>query len=444
MNGMATYQNDVHSSRLLSAATAGAVPQNGASQAPVRSHSSSMLTGLIPMTTPQPKLATNMSFVPSGCVLVNGAGVVQPNVVITTQYQAPVYQQPYTTVMQRVYSSPVLMTSQQQQTTGFIVASHQNSQTSTVFEEDVLVGQSSASGSLSLNVPMHEEPVFEAPKPEPAPVEAPEPATTSDTVDAELEPEGEIDIQIRNVVCNFTLPLHIDLHRVALNSGNVTFDRGRGVLLKQKRDPSCFVKVYSSGKIYIVGCRSESECKRAARGVARMVQKRMGKVTDSVRIRNYKICNVLATCKMPFGIKIEELAKKYPDKTQYEPELKVGLDWKCTNPKATLRIHTTGSITVLGAVSEGDVMRAIEIIYPIVREFRCPFRSREPGTSRKRKQLVKRSSSEEDLLLGVKRPPVPPKQIAAAGFEQRNGASSGVIGNKVYFSDEDDEFDDGD
>lgn len=41
-----------------------------------------------------------------------------------------------------------------------------------------------------------------------------------------------------------------------------------------------------------------------------MVQKRMGKVGDSVRIRNYKICNVLATCKMPFGIKIEEVFLK--------------------------------------------------------------------------------------------------------------------------------------
>lgn len=35
--------------------------------------------------------------------------------------------------------------------------------------------------------------------------------------------------QIRNVVCNYTLPLHIDLRKLALNSNNVTFDRGRGV-----------------------------------------------------------------------------------------------------------------------------------------------------------------------------------------------------------------------
>ncbi|VDO39452.1 unnamed protein product, partial [Onchocerca flexuosa] len=166
--------------------------------------------------------------------------------------------------------------------------------------------------SFHLNVPVHEdeEHVEDASSRkmghEEQTEEAP-PSTSSEIADRDdSDEDGEIDIQIRNVVCNYTLPLHIDLHRVALSSGNVALDRGRGVLLKQKRNPSCYVKIYSSGKIYIVGCRSESECKRAARGVARMVQKSMGKMMDVVRIRNYRVCNVLATCKMPFGVKIEE------------------------------------------------------------------------------------------------------------------------------------------
>ncbi|EFO26358.1 hypothetical protein LOAG_02128 [Loa loa] len=260
--------------------------------------------------------------------------------------------------------------------------------------------------------------------------EAP-PSTSSETVDR--DEDGEIDIQIRNVVCNYTLPLHIDLHRVALSSGNVAFDRGRGVLLKQKRNPSCYVKIYSSGKIYIVGCRSESDCKRAARGVARMVQKSMGRMMDVVRIRNYRVCNVLATCKMPFGVKIEELAQKYPDCSQYEPELSVGLIWRSTNPRATLRIHTTGSITVTGAASESDVMKAIEVIYPIIKEFRCALRFRNPTiskSSRKRKHGVSNNTSKRLHVM----------QPSLHGL-QRFPGSSGVFGNRVYFSDEDDEED---
>ncbi|KJH42303.1 transcription factor TFIID [Dictyocaulus viviparus] len=235
--------------------------------------------------------------------------------------------------------------------------------------------------------------------------------------------------QIRNVVCNYTLPLHIDLRKLALNSNNVTFDRGRGVLLKQKRKPNCYVKIYSSGKVYIVGCKSEADCMLAARTIARQVQKTMNKEKEVVRIRNYKVCNVLATCKMPFGIKIEEalLAQHYPAQSQYEPELSVGLVWRSQDPKATLRIHTTGSITVTGASSESDVMRSIEMIYPIVRKFRCAMRHR-PELKHKRTTRKRPASS---LVYGTsaKRAVVP---------------GSGIIGNKMYFSDEDDIYDEDD
>lgn len=92
---------------------------------------------------------------------------------------------------------------------------------------------------------------------------------------------------------------------------------------------------------------SEEECRRAARGVGRMVQRGMGLLEKPVRLRDYKICNVLATCRLPFGVKIEEMAGKYKE-AQYEPELSVGLVWKFVEPKASLRIHTTGSVTVTG------------------------------------------------------------------------------------------------
>ncbi|KAI6234409.1 TATA box-binding protein-like 1 [Aphelenchoides fujianensis] len=195
------------------------------------------------------------------------------------------------------------------------------------------------------------------------------------------------EIQIRNVICNYSLPMHVDLRRVAMMNGNVTLDRSRGVLYKQKRNPQCHVKVYSSGSVYIVGCRSEDECRRAARSVGRMVQRSMGKLETPIRLRDYKICNMLSTYKLPFGVKIEEMAKKYP-KAIYEPELSVGLTWKFDHPKSSLRIHTTGSITVTGTTSTEAVYEVIRLIYPIVQEFQCPLRVRDPiptGNPRRRR-----------------------------------------------------------
>lgn len=95
---------------------------------------------------------------------------------------------------------------------------------------------------------------------------------------------------------------------------------------------------------------SESECKKASRQIARLIQKSMDKLNVRLCIRNYKICNIMATCKMPFGIKIEELAKKYPKFSKYEAEINSGLTWQYQDPKATLVIHTTGSITITGGI----------------------------------------------------------------------------------------------
>ncbi|VDL76993.1 unnamed protein product [Nippostrongylus brasiliensis] len=248
------------------------------------------------------------------------------------------------------------------------------------------------SSSLNLVVPIREP----SPEPEPEPpAPAVEDPSTSEVVEEDDGvDDGEIDIQIRNVVCNYTLPLHIDLRKLALNSNNVTFDRGRGVLLKQKRKPECYVKIYSSGKVYIVGCKSEADCMVAARTIARRVQKTMNKEKDVVRIRNYKVKFTYFS-----NFPAINLAQQYPAQSQYEPELSVGLVWRSQDPKATLRIHTTGSITVTGASSESDVMRSIEMMYPIVRKFRCAMRHRTEAKRKRapRKRAAPSSLDEDDI-----------------------------------------------
>ncbi|GMT01144.1 hypothetical protein PENTCL1PPCAC_23318 [Pristionchus entomophagus] len=287
----------------------------------------------------------------------------------------------------------------------------------------------SYSSNLSLNIPLRE------PTPEPMPVVTQEVAVKKEyKIEDDYAIYGtvhDVDIQIRNVVCNYTLPLHIDLRRLAHNSNNVTFDRGRGVLLKQKRNPMCYVKIYSSGKVYIVGCRSEDECMTAARRIARNVQRAMNKLGEEVRIRNYRVCNVLATCKMPFGVKIEEVAVAHPSESTYEPELSVGLVWRSKVPKATLRIHTTGSVTVTGAQSEADVFTVIERLYPILLKYKCAPRAKNELTAaakRKKEAMAMKRSMPFSSGYGQPR-------------SKMSRVESGVVGGRVVFSDEEDEDD---
>ncbi|CAB3407264.1 unnamed protein product [Caenorhabditis bovis] len=315
----------------------------------------------------------------------------------------------YTQQPIRQYVQPM---QQQQQAQGQRATHHQPQQQA----------QFAAFNSMNLAVPLRE------PSPEPiaAPPPQPEPEESAQSTSNEepMPDDSDIDIQIRNVVCNYTLPLHIDLRKLAMNTNNVTYEREKGVMMKQKRNPNCYIKVYSSGKVYIVGCRSEVDCKRAARSIARHVQRVMGRTNERVAIRNYRVNNVLATCRMPFGIKIEEVAAKYPSESTYEPELSVGLVWRSVKPKATLRIHTTGSITVTGASSENDVLEVISTIYPIVLKYRCFDRAKDSaGNKRKRKAPANK-------------PPAAKRER----LDQANFGSSGVYNNKVYFSDEDEDL----
>lgn len=67
-----------------------------------------------------------------------------------------------------------------------------------------------------------------------------------------------------------------------------------------------------------------------------------------VRFNNFRVVNVLGTCSMPWAIKIVNFSEKYKKDASYEPELHPGVTYKLRTPKATLKIFSTGSITVTG------------------------------------------------------------------------------------------------
>jgi transcription initiation factor TFIID TATA-box-binding protein len=55
----------------------------------------------------------------------------------------------------------------------------------------------------------------------------------------------------------------------------------------------------------------------------------------------------------------------------YEPELHPGVTYRIKDPKATLKIFSTGSITIT-APSVTNVQLAVEHIYPLVEDFQKP------------------------------------------------------------------------
>ncbi|KAH8261723.1 hypothetical protein KR044_009716 [Drosophila immigrans] len=183
--------------------------------------------------------------------------------------------------------------------------------------------------------------------------------------DADGDAEPELDIVINNVVCSFSVRCHLKLREIALNGANVEYRRENGMVTMKLRRPYTTASIWSSGRITCTGATSEAQAKIAARRYARC----LGKLGFPTHFQNFRIVNVLGTCSMPWAIKIVNFSERHRDNASYEPELHPGVTYKMREPKATLKIFSTGSITVTAA-SVNDVESAIQHIYPLVHEFR--------------------------------------------------------------------------
>ena len=78
------------------------------------------------------------------------------------------------------------------------------------------------------------------------------------------------------------------------------------------RKPYTTASMWPSGKVICTGCTSESEARVAARRVARYLHKHLHYQT---RFCNFRVVNVLATCTMPFAVRITDFSQKYPHLT---------------------------------------------------------------------------------------------------------------------------------
>ncbi|XP_011302423.1 TATA box-binding protein-like protein 1 [Fopius arisanus] len=203
----------------------------------------------------------------------------------------------------------------------------------------------------------------------------------------ESDAPREIDIVIRNVVCSFSVRCHLNLREIALRGANVEYKREHGMITMKLRNPSTTASIWSSGKISCTGAESEADAKKAARRIARC----LAKLGFNVRFSNFRVVNVLGTCLMPWDIRITPFSAAHRDHADYEPELHPGVTYKLTDPKATLKIFSTGNVTIT-ASSVALVASAVEKIFPLVQEFRKP-RTQEELAARKRKGIKRPRST---------------------------------------------------
>ena len=133
--------------------------------------------------------------------------------------------------------------------------------------------------------------------------------------------------------------------------------------------PHGTLNIFASGRVTIVGIRSERDARLGLRMFARICQR----LNFPVRPSNFRMISTWATADVGFRIRLKELAEAHEEDCNYEPEaLTFAVMYKMPLPSgrpANLKIYASGKIGISHPTQAG-VELALAGIMPIVRAFR--------------------------------------------------------------------------
>lgn len=113
-------------------------------------------------------------------------------------------------------------------------------------------------------------------------------------------PKPKIHLWLSNVAFSFSVGCSLDVNRIVRQAYNVEMRRPNEVRMCLRKPSMTTLTIYKSGKINGVGATSEKHAYKCARQVARILQK----LKFNVRLLNFRVHNILASCPLPFQINL--------------------------------------------------------------------------------------------------------------------------------------------
>lgn len=171
---------------------------------------------------------------------------------------------------------------------------------------------------------------------------------------------------IQNVVSTADLGCKIDREYLAVHANNSEYNPNRSggaAVVMRIRQPKTTALIFASGKMVCSGAKSEEESLLAARKYARIVKK-VGH--PLVKLKNFKIINIVASCDVKFSITLDTLAVAtgHTPFISFQPEVYPGLKYRMSDPKVAMLIFRSGKIVITGAKDREEIYRAFQNIYP--------------------------------------------------------------------------------
>ena len=178
-----------------------------------------------------------------------------------------------------------------------------------------------------------------------------------------------IDVQLQNLVATTDLRSELNLETIQHQVRNAEYNPAKfAACVIRIREPRTTALVFASGKMVVTGAGCWEDAKRAAIKFGRAINKLGFDV--SLRSGDLALSNIVASCDVKFAIKLEGLAYEHGTSANYEPELFPGLIYRMQVPKVVLLIFVSGKVVMTGAKTVADILRAFEVIYPVLYKYR--------------------------------------------------------------------------
>lgn len=228
-----------------------------------------------------------------------------------------------------------------------------------------------------------------------------------------------LTLSITNVVVMASMQCHLRLKEIARSSVDVEYKALQNHVIMRLRSPYTVATIWSSGKIWCTGANSLTKAKVGARRIAR----RIAKCGFPCKFSKYRVVNIMATCHLPFRVRLEELVKENPSLMSYEPELSPGLTFK-TDPNSStlLKLFSTGRIVLMGS-SMSSIGALVEALIPLA----SLHQTDEP---------LSESDEEEDKIAKATA-----REEAAVARQMLQLPSDGLVDTFAYLHDDHDESD---
>lgn len=175
----------------------------------------------------------------------------------------------------------------------------------------------------------------------------------------------DIVIRLFMISAGFNMNCKPDLKELAFGLRNATYNpRERcGVLTLRLFQPRLTAKVCASGHVDLKtgGWSSFEDVREGARKIARMAQ-HCG-CSEAV-VMGFRIHSASYKTRLPFPIRLEDVARKWRHHALYEPEATSSLVFKLLKPSCSMNVWVTGNVTI-HCVDPSEAQDALRQTYPI-------------------------------------------------------------------------------